>query len=76
MGASKHVGIPITHLLNHLVGKVTMCDINTPIEEKNSLVSEADIVVSATGAIDPFDPNCLNKGSVLIDVGIIWNEEN
>ena len=74
VGQSRQVGYPISLLLRRLGASVTTCEGSTKLCDLESAVGRADIVVSATGKIDPFDARLLKQGSCLIDVGFNWDD--
>lgn len=48
----------------------------TPQNSVEESIREADILISATGVMDPFDARLIKPGCSLIDVGFIWDEKN
>jgi len=60
-------------MLSKAGANVVSCDKSTNIEELENAISSADIVVSATGVIDPFDARILRQDCTLIDVGFNWD---
>ena len=73
IGRSLVVGRPVAMLLMHENATVTICHTGTC--DLESVVKEADIVVTATGKMETISKGHLKKGQTGIDVGIRWNAE-
>lgn len=73
LGSSLIVGTPLSIVLTQARGTVTLCHTFSP--DPSSIISTADIVITATGCLDVFPLDILKKDSVLIDVGIIRTPE-
>lgn len=67
IGDSPTVGRPLWLMLSRY-GSATCCNIFT--KDVPSITRKADLVVSATGAIDQFGPEYFSEGQVVVDVGI------
>lgn len=71
LGRSKLVGIPLYHLLLQKNATPIMCHSKTKEEDKLKFISEADILISATGAKRPFiTKEMIKEGTIVIDVSI------
>jgi methylenetetrahydrofolate dehydrogenase (NADP+)/methenyltetrahydrofolate cyclohydrolase len=68
IGRSNIVGKPISMMLMREHATVTMCHSRTADLDKK--VSEADIVVAATGKAEMIKGAWIKKGAVVIDVGV------
>ncbi len=68
IGSSNLVGLPLSILLLHRGGTVTICNINT-LDVKSHVV-DADIVVACCGVPHLVKEDWIKPGSVVIDVGI------
>lgn len=67
VGSSVQVGLPTTALFLNLGSTVTICNENTvDLDEK---ISQADIIVSATGTPGLINDRNVKVGAVVIDVG-------
>lgn len=62
------VGRPLAHLVSALGGTTTVCNRHTPDLPRH--VSQADILVTATGHQDIFTPEMISNIPAIIDVGI------
>lgn len=69
MGRSNIVGKPMAQLLLD-VGQCTVTLCHSKTQNLNSLVSQADILVAATGVLDLVSANSLKPNAIVIDVGI------
>lgn len=78
LGRSNIVGKPIARLLEQLNGTVTIIHSQTPQDDFNFYLSQADIVVSCVGKSKLFSSKDLspNKKVTVIDVGINRDENN
>ncbi len=72
IGRSNIVGKPMSMLLLHRHGTVTICHSRT--ENLAEICREADILVAAVGRAHFVTPDMVKKGAVVIDVGM--NREN
>lgn len=73
LGRSNIVGKPMALLLLHANGTVTVCHSRTP--DKEAIVREADILVSAVGRTGLIRAEDIKDGAVIIDVAMNRNEE-
>jgi methylenetetrahydrofolate dehydrogenase (NADP+)/methenyltetrahydrofolate cyclohydrolase len=72
LGRGKLVGLPVTHLLESRVLKVTV--INSKTENSESIIKEADVIISAIGKGKFITGDMVKEGVVIIDAGT--SEEN
>ena len=71
IGRTKLVGIPLYHLLLQKKALPTICHSETPIELRDNLLKNSDIIISAAGAKKPFISAAMVKDrSIIIDVSI------
>lgn len=68
VGASNIVGKPMAAECLMAKGTVTVC--NSASRDLKTLISEAEVLISATGRPNIIDPNWIKMGSIVIDVGI------
>lgn len=68
VGRSNIVGKPMSMLLLHQHGTVTICHSKT--QDLKAEVSQADIVVAAVGVPELITGDMLKEGAVVIDVGM------
>ena len=68
VGRSQIVGLPLSLLLTHLNGTVTVC--HTRTADLKAHTRKADIVISAVGRAGTITADHLKDGAVVIDVGI------
>ncbi|MGO4929062.1 bifunctional 5,10-methylenetetrahydrofolate dehydrogenase/5,10-methenyltetrahydrofolate cyclohydrolase [Fundicoccus sp. Sow4_D5] len=68
VGRSQIVGLPLSLLLTHLNGTVTVC--HTRTADLKAHTRNADIVISAVGRAGTITADHLKEGAVVIDVGI------
>ena len=74
LGRSKLVGLPLMHLLMQNNATVTVCHSKTVDIEEH--LKSADIIVTATGAKEPFiSSDMIKEGAVVIDVTTTFNPE-
>lgn len=74
LGRTKLVGLPLMHLLIQSNATVTMCHSKT--KNINEYLKEADIIVTATGAKEPFiSSDMIKEGAIVIDVTTTYNPE-
>ena len=73
LGRSNIVGKPMSLLLLHANGTVTICHSQTP--DMKQLAVSADILVSAVGKIGLITADIVKEGAVVIDVAMNRNEE-
>ncbi|MCK9198804.1 MAG: bifunctional 5,10-methylenetetrahydrofolate dehydrogenase/5,10-methenyltetrahydrofolate cyclohydrolase [Bacilli bacterium] len=71
---SKIVGIPLMHLLLKENSTVTICHSKT--QDLASICSKADIVITAIGKAKYFTKKYVNPNTIIIDVGINYDENN
>lgn len=72
IGRSNIVGKPIAALL--LKESATIIQAHSKTKNLDKLISEADIIISATGKINTVKGDKIKEGAVLIDVGITRDE--
>ncbi len=72
VGRSLVVGKPLAMLLLNRHATVTVC--HTRTVDLPSITKKADIVISATGAMESLGAECFSPGQTVIDVGISWND--
>lgn len=68
VGRSQIVGLPLSILLTHLNGTVTVCHTRTP--DLKMYTQQSDIVISAAGVEGMITADHIKDGAVVIDVGI------
>lgn len=68
VGRSQIVGLPLSLLLTHLNGTVTVC--HTRTADLKAHTRNADIIISAVGRAGTITADHLKDGAVVIDVGI------
>lgn len=73
LGRSNIVGKPMSLLLLHANGTVTICHSQTP--DMKQLAASADILVSAVGKIGLITADMVKEGAVVIDVAMNRSEE-
>ncbi|OGV49682.1 MAG: bifunctional methylenetetrahydrofolate dehydrogenase/methenyltetrahydrofolate cyclohydrolase [Legionellales bacterium RIFCSPHIGHO2_12_FULL_42_9] len=73
VGASNIVGRPMALELLHAAATITVCHRFTTNLKQH--VSQADLLIVATGVPDLIDPNWLNSEQVVVDVGIHRKED-
>lgn len=73
VGRSLVVGRPVSMMLMHRNATVTICHRKT--KDLASMTRNADILIVCAGEMDLIDGQHLQKGQVIIDVGIDWNEK-
>ena len=73
VGRSNIVGKPMSMLLLHRHGTVTMC--NSRTQHLDEVCRRADILVAAVGKAGFITPDMVKDGAVVIDVGINRNAE-
>lgn len=71
---SKIVGIPLMHLLLKENSTVTICHSKT--QDLASICSKADIVITAIGKAKYFTKEYVSPNTIIIDVGINYDENN
>lgn len=67
IGRSQIVGLPLAQLL--LKENATLTVIHRSTNHKQRIIESADIVISATGQIDPIDVAWIRDDAVVVDVG-------
>ena len=73
VGRSNIVGKPMSMLLLHRHGTVTICHSRT--QDLAEVRRRADILVAAVGKAGFITPDMVKEGAVVIDVGINRNAE-
>lgn len=73
VGASAVVGKPLSLLMMNRDATVTTCNLYT--DDLVDKCKNADVIVSAAGAVDLIRKEHVKPGAVVIDVGINFNEE-
>ncbi|MCD2137467.1 bifunctional 5,10-methylenetetrahydrofolate dehydrogenase/5,10-methenyltetrahydrofolate cyclohydrolase [Salinicoccus halitifaciens] len=73
VGASAVVGKPLSILLMNQEATVTTCNLYT--DDLVSKCKDADIIISAAGAVNLIDEQHVKEGAVVVDVGINFNDE-
>jgi len=67
LGQGRLVGLPVTHLLKGRGLKVDI--INTKTENREELIKNADIIISAIGKAKYIKGDMIKEGAVIIDAG-------
>lgn len=70
LGRSEIVGRPLAKLLMNKNATVTVCHSKTPIELRDQLLREADIIFSCTGQPRLITPEKVKSNAIIVDVGI------
>lgn len=73
VGASAVVGKPLSLLMMNREATVTTCNLYT--ENLVDKCKDADVIVSAAGAINLIDEEHVKEGAVVVDVGINFTDE-
>lgn len=73
VGASSVVGKPLSLLMMNENATVTTCNLYT--DNLVDKCKDADVIVSAAGAINLIDKEHVKEGAVVVDVGINFTEE-
>lgn len=73
LGKGETAGMPIIHYLRKKGVEPTIIDSKT--ENKEEIISNSDIVISAVGKENILDPGTMKKGAILIGVGLHTNSE-
>lgn len=73
VGASAVVGKPLSLLLMNQEATVTTCNLYT--DDLVAKCKDADVIISAAGAVNLIDEPHVKEGAVVVDVGINFNEE-
>ena len=68
IGSSNLVGLPLSMMLLHKGATVTICNINT--RDIREHIQHADILISCCGVPHIIKEEWVNKGTVIIDIGI------
>ena len=76
LGRSEIVGRPLAKMLLNRNATVSVCHSKTPIEMRDSLLSNADIVFCCTGVANLLRPGMVRNDAVIIDVGITRDEND
>ena len=76
LGRSEIVGRPLARMLLDRNATVSVCHSRTPIEVRDNLLSNADIVLCCTGVANLLRPGMVRDDAVIIDVGITRDENN
>ena len=69
LGRGRLVGEPVSSLFNKLSITHLICDADSSLSERESSISQADIIISGIGQSHFIKPEMLKKGVVLIDAG-------
>lgn len=75
IGRSEIVGKPLAQLLLEENATVSVCHSKTPIELRNQLLAQADIIFLCTGVPYLITPEDVRNDAVIIDVGITHGED-
>lgn len=70
IGKSNHVGKPLSVMLMNR--GATLINANSKTKDLNSLVSQADIIISCVGRLDLIDTEYIKDNAVLIGVGFTY----
>lgn len=70
IGKSNHVGKPLSVMMMNR--GATLINANSKTKDLNSLVSQADIIISCVGRLDLIDSNYIKEDAVLIGVGFTY----
>lgn len=70
IGKSNHVGKPLSVMMMNR--GATLINANSKTKDLNSLVSQADIIISCVGTTDLIDCDYIKEGAVLIGVGFTY----
>ena len=73
VGASAVVGKPLSLLMMNREATVTTCNLYT--ENLVDKCKDADVIVSAAGAINLIDREHVKEGAIVVDVGINFTDE-
>lgn len=73
VGASAVVGKPLSILLMNQEATVTICNLYT--DDLKTKCENADVIISAAGAVNLIDEAHVKEGAIVIDVGINFNDE-
>ena len=71
IGRSNIVGKPMAMLLLHQNGTVTICHSRT--KDLPEVTRQADILVSAAGALGSLTRDCVRPGQIVLDVSVNWD---
>ena len=71
LGRSKIAGEPAAKMMRAAGGNVNVIHRSVTPENRRTWLAEADIIVTATGVVDPFRPEEVKKGVVIFDIGIL-----
>lgn len=70
IGKSNHVGKPLSVMLMNR--GATLINANSKTNDLNSLISQADIIISCVGKLDLIESEYIKKNAVLIGVGFTY----
>lgn len=70
IGKSNHVGKPLAVMMMNR--GATLLNANSKTKDLNSLVAQADVIISCVGRLDLFNTSYIKKGAVLIGVGFTY----
>ena len=73
VGASAVVGKPLSILMMNQEATVTTCNLYT--DDLKAKCENADVIVSAAGAVNLIDEEHVKEGAIVVDVGINFNDE-
>jgi len=67
LGQGSLVGLPVTHLIRSM--NLDISTINTKTENKEALIKEADVIISAIGKAKYVKGDMIKDGAIIIDAG-------
>lgn len=76
LGRSEIVGRPLVKMLLDHNATVSICHSKTPIEVRDTLLFNADIVFCCTGVANLLRPGMVRNNAIIVDVGITVDENN
>lgn len=76
LSRSEIVGRPLARMLLDHNATVSICHSRTPIEVRNNLLSNANIIFCCTGVANLLRPGMVCDDAIIIDVGITRDENN
>ena len=74
VGKGDTAGAPMATMFRNHDATVTICHKETPREELGFFIRHADIVVSCVGKQNLLDPEWFKEGSIVIGVGLSYDE--
>ena len=75
LGRSLVIGKPVAMMTMEQNATVTTCHSRTGADNMKKICSESDIVIAAMGRAKMIDGSYFGEGQVVLDVGIIVDEE-